>query len=198
MTKIEFLLKLEKHLSGLPEADLVRTIDYYNEIIDDRTEDMGSESEAVAAMGAPEDVAAQVLSEFSLPRLVKEKIKPRRRMAAWEIVLLCVGSPIWVSLLIAALAVVISLYAAVFSVVISLFAASVACGGVALGSIVSAVCLFAEGNWSSGLLYIGLLLVCIGLAMYLWYLAALLGKAIVRLTKVIVLGIKRKMVKKEA
>ena len=139
MTKIEFLLKLEKQLAGLPESDLMRTIDYYNEIIDDRTEDMGSESEAVAAMGAPEDVAAQVLSEFSLPRLVKEKIKPQRRMAVWEMVLLCVGSPIWVSLLIAALAVVISLYAAVFSVVISLIAASVACGGVGLGCIVSSV-----------------------------------------------------------
>ena len=57
MTKIEFLLQLEKQLAGLPEADLLRTMDYYNEIIDDRAEDMGSETEAVAAMGTPEDIA---------------------------------------------------------------------------------------------------------------------------------------------
>ena len=139
MTKIEFLLQLEKQLAGLPEADLLRTMDYYNEIIDDRAEDMGSETEAVAAMGTPEDIAAQVLSEFSLPKLVKEKIKPRRRMAAWEIVLLCVGVPIWLSLLIAAFAVIISLYVVVFSVVVTLFATSVAAGAVALGGIVTAI-----------------------------------------------------------
>ena len=114
MTKIEFLLKLEKQLAGLPESDLIRTIDYYNEIIDDRTEDTGSEAEAVAALGAPEDVAAQVISEFSLPKLVKEKIKPRRKMAVWEIVLLCVGSPILVCLLIAAFAAAVALYAVAF------------------------------------------------------------------------------------
>lgn len=198
MTKIEFLLRLEKHLSGLPEADLMRTIDYYNEIIDDRTEDMGSEAEAVAAMGAPEDVAAQVLSDCSLPKLVVEKIKPHRKIAAWEIVLLVLGSPIWFSLLIAAFSVAISVYATVFAVVISLFASSVACGGVVLGSIVSAICFFVEGNWLSGLFYLGLLLICVGLAIYLWYLAVLLGKAIIRLTKMCVLGIKRKLAKKEA
>ena len=65
MTKIEFLLKLEKQLAGLPESDLIRTIDYYNEIIDDRTEDTGSEAEAVAALGAPEDVAAYIESKLN-------------------------------------------------------------------------------------------------------------------------------------
>ena len=198
MTKIEFLLQLEKQLAGLPEADLLRSMDYYNEIIDDRAEDMGSETEAVAAMGTPEDIAAQVLSEFSLPKLVKEKIKPRRRMAAWEIVLLCVGAPIWLSLLIAAFAVIISLYVVVFSVVVTLFATSVAAGAVALGGIVTAIVFFVSGQWIQGLFFLGMMFVSIPLAIYLWYLAVLLSKGIAHLTKAIILGTKRKLANKEA
>lgn len=198
MTKIEYLILLERQLTGLPEADLIRVIDYYNEIIADRAEDMGNEEDAVAAMDPPESVAAQVLSDFSLPRLVKEKMKPRRKMALWEIVLICVGAPLWLSLLIAAFAVVISLYVVGFSLVVTLFACAVACGGIALGGILSAVCFFARGNWLCGLFYLGLMLVCIGLAIYLWYLALLLSKGLVRLSKAVILRIKRKIVKKEA
>lgn len=198
MTKIEFLLKLEKQLAGLPESDLMRTIDYYNEIIDDRTEDTGSEAEAVAVLGAPEDVAAQVISEISLPKLVKEKIKPRRKMAVWEIVLLCVGSPIWVCLLIAAFAVAVALYAVAFSVVISLFAAAVTCGGIAVAGTIYSFVFFFRGGWIEALFYVGFVLLCIGLAIYLWCLAILLNRGIIRLTKVIIFGIKRKITKKEA
>lgn len=197
MTKVEYLSRLEHQLAGLPETDLQRIIDYYNEIIDDRMEDTGNEAEAVAAMDAPEVIATQALADFPLPKLVKQKISPRR-MAGWEIVLLVLGSPIWLSLLIAAFAILVSLYAAVFSVVISLFAVSVACGGIVIGGAVYSVLFFIEGRWIPGLFYLGVLLVCVGLAVYLWWLAVLLPKGIIRLTKGIALGIKRRMVKKEA
>ena len=198
MTKTEFMAALASQLAGLPQADIQRHLDYYSEIIDDRTEETGSESESIAAMDPPETIAAQILSEVPLPKLVKEKIKPRRKIAAWEIVLLILGSPIWLSLLIAAFAIVISLYAVAFSVVVSLFAGSVACGGFFVGALVEAILLFVAGAWTQGLLYLGMTLVAIGLAFYLWQLALLCAKAVIRLSKAIVLAIKRRLVRKEA
>lgn len=197
MTKIEFLLKLEKQLAGLPEADRMRTIDYYNEIIDDRAEELGSEMDAVAAMDTPENIAAQVLADFSLSKLVKEKIKPRR-MTAWKIVLLCLGFPIWFSLLVAAFAVTVGICTVAFSVTVALFASAMACGGAALAGVVSIVCFFVEGNWITGLFYLGLVLVCFGLMIYLWRLGSLLCKGVAYLTQNCILGIKRRMMKKEA
>ena len=119
-------------------------------------------------------------------------------MHVWEIVLLCVGSPIWVCLLIAAFAVAVSLYAVAFSVVISLFTAAVACGGIAVAGTIYSFGFFFRGGWIEALFYVGFVLLCIGLAIYLWCLAILLNRGIIRLTKVIILGIKRKITKKEA
>lgn len=198
MTKTKFLAALASQLAGLPEADIQRFLDYYSEMIDDRMEETGDEAEAIAALGMPDSIAEQILSEYPLPKLVKQKMKPRRKMAAWEIVLLCVGSPIWLSLLIGAFVIVISLYAVAFSLVVSFFAGSVACGGFAIGALVQAVLLFVGGSWKAGLLYLGMTLVAISLVFYLWQLALLIAKAVIRLTKLIVLAIKRRLIRKEA
>lgn len=198
MTKTKFLAALASQLAGLPEADIQRFLDYYSEMIDDRMEETGDEAEAIAALGMPDSIAEQILSEYPLPKLVKQKMKPRRKMAAWEIVLLCVGSPIWLSLLIGAFVIVISLYAVAFSLVVSFFAGSVACGGFTIGALVQAVLLFVGGSWKAGLLYLGMTLTAIGLGFYLWQLALLIAKAVIRLTKLMVLAIKRRLIRKEA
>lgn len=65
MTKIEFLAALEQRLKGrLPDADIFNTLDFYSESIADHMEDGMSEEEAVAAIGTPEAVAAQILSDL--------------------------------------------------------------------------------------------------------------------------------------
>ena len=38
MNKSEFLWELRKKLSGLPDEDILRSLDYYGEIIDDCVE----------------------------------------------------------------------------------------------------------------------------------------------------------------
>ena len=70
-------------------------------------------------------------------KLIKEKT-PKRRLGVWEIVLLVLGSPIWLSLLIAAFAVILSLYISLWAVIISFWAVFGSFIGCALGSIVSA------------------------------------------------------------
>ena len=61
MTKAEFLAELRAAISGLPEADIEKSLDFYSEMIDDRVEDGLSEEEAVAALGSVENIKTQIL-----------------------------------------------------------------------------------------------------------------------------------------
>lgn len=146
MNKIQFLTELEKRLEGLPEADIKTSLDFYSEMIDDCTEDGLSEEEAISQIGQPQEIAKQILINTPILRLVKENIKSKHRMRAWEIVLLALGSPIWLSLAIAAAAVVISVYVSLWAVVIALWACGAAFIGSALGGVASAVIFLASGQ----------------------------------------------------
>lgn len=54
MTKEQFLRAVRERLTGLPQSDIDRSLDFYSEMIDDRIDEGLSEEEAVAAMGSPE------------------------------------------------------------------------------------------------------------------------------------------------
>lgn len=73
MTKKQFLAAIRQRLAGLAQGDVERFLDYYAEMIDDRMEDGLSEEEAVASMGTPEYVAAQILMDSPAG---KEKTRP--------------------------------------------------------------------------------------------------------------------------
>lgn len=66
MTKDAFLKRLNDILLGLKEDEREKTQEYYAEMIADRMEDGMSEEDAVAALGAPEAIAAQILREAGL------------------------------------------------------------------------------------------------------------------------------------
>lgn len=163
MLKQEFLLQLKKGLSGLPQNDIEERLAFYNEMIEDRVEEGLSEEEAVCAVGSVSDIVAQAIAEIPLTKLAKERIKPKRRLKVWEIVLLALGSPIWLSLGIAAIAVLFSIEVVMWAAIVSLwtiFASLVVCalGGVALcvmlaigGNIVSAIAVLAAGVFCAGL-----------------------------------------------
>lgn len=197
MTKREFIHALRAKLAGLPPKEAWERLDFYTEAIEDRIEEGCSEEEAVAELGSVDEIAAQILADIPLSALVKEKVKPRRRLRAWEIVLLAVGSPIWASLLIAAFAVLISLYAVLWSVIVAIWAVDVSLGACFLGGIAAGVLFFVVGNSVSGLLMIGVGLVSAGLSIFLFFGCLEATKGTVWLTGKIVLGIKRCFVRKE-
>ena len=105
MSKQEFLAELKAGLNGLPQEDIEERLTFYSEMIDDRMEEGLTEEEAVLAIGTVNEVITQILTDTPLSKLVKERVKPKRTLKAWEIVLLALGAPIWLSLLIAVLAV---------------------------------------------------------------------------------------------
>lgn len=169
MKKNEFLLELKERLVGLSEADLNRSLDYYAEMIDDRMEDGLSEDEAVKEVGTPAEIAEDILKEMPLAKLVKARVKPNRKMAAWEIVLLILGSPLWLALLFTLFAAVLSLYIALWSVVISLWAIEVALVGAALVGVIALPIGLIQGNVWAGVALLGIGVFAAGLCVFGYY-----------------------------
>ena len=197
MSKQEFLDALKEHLSGFPKEELDERLDFYSEMIDDRIESGLPEEDAVLELGAPKAVAAQILKETPLLRLAKERIKKKRRLATWEIILLAVGSPVWLSLLIAAAAVLLSLYASLWSVLVSLWAVFASLAGGALGGLAGGTVFLFSAGVPVGLAVIGGGLVCAGLSIFLFFGCRAATKGTLIFTKRITLWTKRLFLKKE-
>jgi uncharacterized membrane protein len=197
MDKYDFLRALEARLEGLPEADKQASLDYYAEILDDLTEGGMTEEEAVASLESVESIAQEILLDMPLPKLVKAKMKPKRRLRAWEIVLIAVGSPLWFPILIALFAMALSLYITCWAVVLSLYAADLAIAAAVPAGVLSAVLLFFGGQPAGGLLFLGAALVCAGLAILLFLGCNATAKGVWMLGKLTLRGIKACFIRKE-
>ncbi len=198
MRKDEFLMQLRSELYGLPKSDIEERVVFYGEMIDDRIEDGLAEEDAVYEMGNPDDIVAQILADVPFTKLVKEKITPKKKRKAWEIVLLALGSPIWLSLIIVALAVLFSLYVSVWSIIVSLWAVFASLIVCAFAGIVVGIGFSLGVNAVTGMATIAMGLVCAGLSILFFYGCKAATDGIVFLTKKAVLGIKKQCIKKES
>ena len=197
MTKLKFLEELRAKLAGIPTEDAEQSIAYYAEMLDDCMEDGMSEQEAVASMGSLDEIAARIVSEVPIGRLVKEKIRPKRKISTLEIVLLALGSPIWLSLLIALLVILLSVAAVLLVGVVTLWAVGASFVGCSLGAIGMGVLMFVDGFVAQGLWMVGGALTLAGLSV-LMYFASL--HTTIGFGKLMVMPfalIKRKLVKGE-
>ena len=199
MNKAEFLDKLERSLQGLPDDAIADRVEFFSEMIDDLIEEGYSEEDAVAGIGeVVEDISNEMLADIPITKLIKEKVKPKKRLKWWELTLIIVGSPIWLSLLVAALAVILSLYISVWSVVASLWSVFASFAGIALGGLVYSVASFCMGETLSGIACIGIAVASAGLAIFAFYGCKAVTKGWIWLTKKTFLGIKKAFVKREA
>ncbi len=197
MNKEEFLIRLRRTLAGLPQSDIDERLDFYAEMIDDRVEEGLSEEAAVAELGTVEDVTAQILAETPLTRIVRERMKPARRMRAWEIVLLVLGFPLWFPLLMAAFAVVLSVYIVIWAVIVSLWAVNLSLACAALAYAAVGVLLICQGGGLTGVAFIAAGLVLAGLTIFLFFAFRLVTKGAAFLTKKIALWSKSLFMRKE-
>ena len=185
MKKKEFLEKLRASLWAMPEADKQRSVDYYAEMIDDRMEEGLSEEEAVAAIGNLDEIVKQILSETPRPpqTINKEQKQQKRGIEPWMIVLLVLGSPLWVPLVASAAGTVLSVYVSLWSVVIALYATTFALAVAALGCILGSI--FMIGSIPKVIVAWGAALLCAGLAILFFMLSNLTAKGLVKLTRLI-------------
>lgn len=197
MTKQEFLLLLQNGLSGLPKADLEERINFYSEMIDDRIDDGLSEQQAVLEMGEPEKIISQIILDYPFIKLVNQKIKPKRKLTALEIVLIVLGAPLWVPLIIAFFAVIFSVYISLWAIIISLwavFASFVAC---AFSGIICGIAFCFTSHKLTAVALIGAGLVLLGLSIFVFYGCKAATKGILQLTKTIFNSIKNSFITKE-
>lgn len=195
MTKQEFMTALRAKLSGMPEQDVEERLSFYSEMIDDRIEEGMSEEDAISQIGSVDEIASQIISEIPLTKIVKEKIKPKKRLTAWEIILLVLGAPIWLPLLFAAISVFFAVYIVIWSVVIFLWAVEIAFISCSFGGVISGVICAICGRIPAGIAMIGAGITCAGLSIFLFFGCKGVTKGILLLTKKIALGIKNLFVK---
>lgn len=198
MNKAEFMLKLEDGLAGLSREDRKEQLNFYSEMIDDRMEEGLSEEDAVAAIGSVKEIVSQIVTERYYVSLSTPLKKERNHLPDWVIVLLIIGSPLWISLGAAALSLIITAYAVIWSIVGTLWGAlfGTLCGcglGGLLGGIpfaifvdpVAGLCLVAGGLISSGL------------AIFAFIGCLWVTKSAALLSKLIFVGIKNCFIRKE-
>ena len=189
MNKMQFLLELDKMLSQLSETEKVDWLRFYSEMIEDRMEEGLSEEEAVAAIGTVRDIAAQITADQ--PAGTAKKRNP------WMVLLLILGSPIWMAILASLFAVVLTLYISLWAIVISLwavFASLAACG---LAGVAGGIGFACGGHVLPGIALSGAGLVCAGLAILLFFGCRAATKGTAILGKKLFMLIKKCFRKKE-
>ena len=197
MSKQDFITQLRKGLSGLPQDDIEERLTFYSEIIDDRIEEGLSEEKAVSAVGSVSEIIQQTVADIPLSKIAKERIKPKRRLSVGEIILLALGSPIWLSLGIAAVSVICSLYISLWAVIISLWAVFVSIAAGAIAGLLACVVFVAGGNGASGVAMLAAGIICAGLSIFMFYGCKAATNGILILTKKMGIWIKNCFISKE-
>ena len=191
MTKLKFLLSLRDALSSLPQEESEERLRFYSEMIEDQVEEGLTEEEAVAAVGSVEEIAAQIVAEIPPTKAVPEKPKRKKQRNTWEILLLVLGSPVWLSLLIAAFAVIFALWVSLWAIIISLWAVFASVVTCAAAGIAAGIGFILGGYTYTGVAMIAAGIICAGLSILLFYGCHRATKGSVWLTKKTVLGIKK-------
>ena len=198
MNKEQFLQQLAYHIAGLPQSDVMHWLEYYDDMLDDRIEDGMSEEDAIAALGEPLQIARQILAETPITRLVKERLKPQKSLPVWALILLILCSPMWLSLVVAAVAVVLSVFVSLWAGMISLYAVELSLAACAFGGLGLSIVEFCVAAPLLGVLFLGGALACAGLAFLAIPLCKQLTLLLLKACKGFWLFIKRLFVRKEA
>ena len=159
MNKRKFLRALSRALRGMPRAERAQSLEYYGEMIQDRMEEGLSEEEAVARLGSVEEITRQILESNGAQG------KNRGRVPVWMIALIVLGSPVWLALLFAVLAVMLAAYIVAWSLIAALYAVLL---GMAVCGPFGALCFVVEiarGNFARAALLLGAGCVLLGLAL---------------------------------
>lgn len=169
MNQQTFLEQLRQGLSGLPQEEIEARLAFYSEMIDDQMEDGISEEDAVSSVGSVEDIVAQTVEEVPLAKIARERIRPKKPLRWVEILLLVLGSPIWLSLGIAVLAVLLACFAAIWAIVVALWAVFAALAAASLAALAGCVALAVRGYAMVGVAVLATGLVASGLTIFLLF-----------------------------
>ena len=164
MNKQEFLKALSDRLQGIPKEDREKSLEYYSEMIDDRTEDGLTEEQAVKAMGNVNEIADKIINDTPIEKLIRKKVTPERKLSALEIVLLTIGFPIWFPIGISLIAVAFALYLVLWVLILCIYIIAFAFAVSGIASIIALFMSIWSGQILWGLFLLGCGMVLLGLA----------------------------------
>ena len=197
MTKKQFLDELRSKLVGLPKSDVDERISFYEEMINDRMDEGKSEEEAVNDIGTVDEVIKQIAKDTPLVSLVAHKMKPKRRLRSWEIVLIVLGFPLWFPLMITAFVLIFVGFILMWTGAIVTYTVEVsliaACFMSALSFFLG---YFDGGGITANLPYIGMALMCFGGAIGFGFACYGVTKGMIKATRGMFIGIKSSFIKK--
>ena len=179
---------MRSKLQGLPPSDIDERISFYSEMIDDRMDEGKSEEEAVSEIGNVDDVVMDIAKDTPLVKLVKEKMKPKRRIRPWEIVLLVLGFPLWFPLLITFFVLVLVFWIVIWVLAIVTYVLEAAFAATSVAGVVAFAAYFLNGQTNYTAL--GASVMCAGAAILMVFGCIGATKGCIALTKSIITGIK--------
>ena len=196
MSKADFLRLLERALAQLSEEERQKNLEYYSELLDDMMEEGMTEAEATAKLGSPNQIAQSILQEMPLGKLVSTRMKPKSGWTPLAIVLAVVGSPVWVPLLLAGVAVVLVLFVSIWALGFAAVAVVIALAVAVVAAPIIAIRV-AVLTLPVGLMLLGAGLVLLGLCVLGGLMAVELCKLLWQLTVWLAHKIKGLFIRKE-
>lgn len=184
MTKDIFLTRLEQLLQSTNPQECSKILSYYSEMIDDFTEEGLSEEEAIQKIGTPGTIAEQFITEET-----KEKEAFSRGKKFLIMILLLLGSPLWVSLLAAGFSLLLAALILIFSAYLVIWCIPLITGSFSIASfILSIISLLGSffvmtDNLALGVLQLGLGILSIGVFLLLGILTLYFSKYFFKLSK---------------
>lgn len=195
MNKQEFLSSLRDRLNGLPKEDIEERLNFYEEMINDRMDEGKSEEEAVADIGSVDQIVEEIAQDTPLRKLVKEKIKPKRKLRAWEIVLIILGFPLWFPLLLTAFILALVFYLLIWILVLVSYSIEFSlCASAVMGLFIFIAYLF---NGEFNLASLGLSIMCSGGAFLFLFPCYWTTRGTLKLSKTIMTKIKMLFINKK-
>ncbi len=194
MKKDEFLLELRSQLVGLPKEDVDNRIAFYSEMIDDRIDEGKSEEEAVAEVGGVDKVVEDIATDTPLTTLVKEKVKPKRSLRVWEIILIAVGFPLWFPLALVALILCLVCYLLIWILVLVTYVVETSLLGSSVWFLITFFGYLSGGEFH--LISLAASIMCAGGAALFVFACIGATKLTIKLSAKIIKGIKTSIIKK--
>lgn len=176
MDKATFLKQLSAVLAGCSKAERSKSLNYYSELIEDYKEAGMSETEAVAALGSPAEIAANILEEQGGASHMSAGVKIL--IGA----LLVLGFPLWGSLVLAAALLVLSAYILLWCVPLICGCLSVAALIVAAVSVPGSIVVMTQ-SLALGTMQLGLGMVAAGVLIPGAWITVFLCKRFADVTK---------------
>jgi uncharacterized membrane protein len=104
MKRNEFTIRLRAGLEGnVPASEVARQVEYYNEMILDLMEEGSTEEDAVAQVGDPNEIVFDMVGDDGMAAATAVMPQPATANRWLIVALIIIGSPLWGSLLLAAL-----------------------------------------------------------------------------------------------